>query len=256
MESNRISLYRHWYARLIRLYPAPYYDRFGEGMKQTFGDLCREYRGANEWLLGLVLWVFVETSVGIIKEHLLFNRMYRTIIRLAIIVGLILLIPLIAMQFTNEVQWTISDFAFMGALLFAAGLGYELVAKKTGTFAYRAATALAVLASFLLVWINAAVGFIGEENPANFLYLGVILVGITGAVIARLESEGMARASLATAAAQAIVPVFALIFWREDFSPGVLGVFTLNSIFVILFLISAALYRRAARKNNVVTAAH
>jgi hypothetical protein len=34
--------YRHWYAKLLRLYPKPYYERFGEGMEQTFNDLLRE----------------------------------------------------------------------------------------------------------------------------------------------------------------------------------------------------------------------
>ncbi len=37
--------YRTWYAMLLRLYPRPFRERFGEGMAQTFHDLCREQQG-------------------------------------------------------------------------------------------------------------------------------------------------------------------------------------------------------------------
>ena len=65
-----IRRYRRWYAKLLRLYPKPYHERFGEGMEQTFNDLCRERRDAKGGLFGFVLWMFVETSAGIIKENL------------------------------------------------------------------------------------------------------------------------------------------------------------------------------------------
>jgi hypothetical protein len=67
---HSIRRYRHWYAKLLRLYPKPYYERFGEGMEQTFNDLCRERRDAKGGLFGFVLWMFVETSAGITKENL------------------------------------------------------------------------------------------------------------------------------------------------------------------------------------------
>jgi len=72
---HAIARYRHWYAELLRFYPKPYRERFGEGMEQTFNDLCRERREAEGGLFGFVLWVFVETSTGIIKENLTYNYM-------------------------------------------------------------------------------------------------------------------------------------------------------------------------------------
>jgi hypothetical protein len=60
--------YRTWYAMLLRLYPRPFRERFGEGMAQTFHDLCREHRDARRGLFGLALWIFFETSVGIVRE--------------------------------------------------------------------------------------------------------------------------------------------------------------------------------------------
>lgn len=171
----------------------------------------------------------------------------KRIINIAIVTALILLVPLIAMQFTAEVNWDLFDFVFMGALIFGTGLAYELVARKGGAAAYRAGVGFALAASFLLIWMNGAVGIIGsEDNPANLLYAGVFAVLLIGAAIVRLEARGMARTLIATAIAQALVPVVALIIWRPDFSPGVIGVFVLNAFFVVLFVLSAVFFRRAA----------
>lgn len=64
-----IRRYRNWYATLLRLYPKVYRERFGEGMKQTFNDLCRERAQEGKGLFRLALWMFAETSAGIIKEN-------------------------------------------------------------------------------------------------------------------------------------------------------------------------------------------
>jgi hypothetical protein len=94
----------------------------------------------------------------------------------------LLLLPLIAMQFTNEVNWDDTDFVVFGAMLFGACGVYELAARMTPSFAYRAAVGVAVMAAFILIWMNLAVGIIGsEDNPANLMYGGVLAVAITGA---------------------------------------------------------------------------
>ena len=174
----------------------------------------------------------------------------------AAVVALILIVPLVAMQFTDEVAWDETDFIVAGALLFGTGLAYELVARKGSTIAYRAAVGLALVAALLLVWMNLAVGLIGsEDNPANLLYGGVLVVGIFGAIIARFRPNGLSRVLFATSIAQASVPVIALIIFRpsvtsvEEFL-GTLGVFAVNALFVVLFVGSALLFRRAARKHN------
>ena len=64
--------YRNLYAKLLRFYPKPYHERFGESMEQTFNDLCRERKEAGAGLFGFVLWVFADTLVGIIKEGIKF----------------------------------------------------------------------------------------------------------------------------------------------------------------------------------------
>jgi hypothetical protein len=161
----------------------------------------------------------------------------------------ILMVPLMAMMSSDEVNWDLFDFIVMGVLLFGTGLSYVLISRISDSIAYRAAVGVAVAAGFLLIWVNLAVGIMGsEDNPANLLYLGVLAVGLLGAGIARLQSRGMARTLFVTALAQMLVPVIALIIWRPslDEPPGIIGIFILNSFFAALFIVSALLFRRAA----------
>jgi len=58
------------YKKLLRLYPREFREQLGVSMQQTFNDLCRERQRKGEWF-GFVLWMFVETAVGIVKEHVL-----------------------------------------------------------------------------------------------------------------------------------------------------------------------------------------
>ncbi|WP_295704750.1 hypothetical protein [uncultured Brevundimonas sp.] len=73
-------------------------------------------------------------------------------------VALVLLAPLIAMRFTDEVNWTAFDFAFAAVLLIGAGLLLELILWKARGAALRAGLALAVIAAVLLIWADGAVG--------------------------------------------------------------------------------------------------
>jgi len=76
-------------------------------------------------------------------------------------VTVILLIPFIAMQFTNEVDWSVSDFAIMGVLLYGTGLLCELVLRKVKSVQNRILICAALVIAFLLVWAELAVGIFG-----------------------------------------------------------------------------------------------
>jgi ABC-type cobalt transport system substrate-binding protein len=80
---------------------------------------------------------------------------------IALIAALILLIPLIAMQFTNEVNWAFSDFLVAGGLLFGAGLLVEFVVRKVKQSQYRLLLIMGVIVAFLLLWAELAVGIFG-----------------------------------------------------------------------------------------------
>jgi uncharacterized membrane protein len=161
-----------------------------------------------------------------------------------------LLLPLLAMQITDEVAWDLADFAVAGVLLVGTGLLFELAARKAGNIAYRAAVGVALAAAFILLWLMGAVGIIGVEgDSADRMYLGVLAVGLIGAIIARFQPHGMARALFATALAQALVAVIALIAGKHrDPVTSVPELVGLNGFFVALFVGSAWLFRRAARE--------
>ncbi len=154
--------------------------------------------------------------------------------------GLLLLLPFIAMQFTSQVAWSLGDFLILGTMLGTAGLILELAYWKAKTSAYRAGVGLAVLAAFLLFWINGAVGIIGsEDNVANQMFTGVIAVALVGSFLARFKPAGMAQAMTAAAVAQILAFVVALTMgW------GFIGPITL--VFTALWLGSAQLFRKAA----------
>lgn len=84
----------------------------------------------------------------------------RSVVVIVLATAFILLLPLLAMQFTDEVAWGPADFVVVGALLLGTGFMYELAARKASGIAYRAAAGVALVASLLLIWINLAVGII------------------------------------------------------------------------------------------------
>src|SRR5262245_50830210 len=86
-----IRRYRSCYAKLLRLYPKHYRARFGEGMEQTFNDLCRERVKAQRGIFGFALWMFGETALGIIRENASTVMQKKIIVRPAIGAGIIVL---------------------------------------------------------------------------------------------------------------------------------------------------------------------
>jgi len=154
--------------------------------------------------------------------------------------GLILLLPLVAMQFTAEVNWTAGDFIFAALTIGTVGLVIELAARTSRSVPYRAGVGFAVAASFLIVWVNGAVGMIGDEdNPYNLLFLGVIPLALLGAVLARFRAPGMAWATALAGLAQAAIAIGGI---PADLRGGVL-----SAGLACLWLLSAALFHNAGR---------
>jgi len=167
-------------------------------------------------------------------------------------VALLLLIPLIAMQFSSEVNWDFTDFAIMGAVLLGIGLAYELIARRSQKTTYRVAFGLGLLGAFLLFWVNAAVGIIGNEGQtANLLYGAVFVVGLVGALVSRFKARGMFYTLIVAAIVQMLVPVTAYFIWpppATSWSPSVLGVFVLSGFFALIFLLSGLLFKKASTR--------
>ncbi|MEJ5263614.1 MAG: hypothetical protein WHT45_13095, partial [Ignavibacterium sp.] len=73
----------------------------------------------------------------------------------------LLAIPFIAMQFTNEVDWSFFDFVIMGALLFGTGLSIDFILRKVKTVKNKIILCSLIIFMFLLIWAELAVGIFG-----------------------------------------------------------------------------------------------
>ena len=82
-------------------------------------------------------------------------------IKILRIVGLLLTIPLIAMQLTDEVKWSLFDFIIMGAMLSITGLVGEVILKKVKKYKHRLILYIAIVMIFFLIWAELAVGIFG-----------------------------------------------------------------------------------------------
>jgi hypothetical protein len=122
----------------------------------------------------------------------------------------------------------------------------------TSNTAYRAAVAVAVGAALILVWLMGAVGVIGiEGDRADLMYFGVLAIGISGAIVARFQPDGMARSMFVTAAATALVGVIALMLGKHEAAySSVFEILGLTGMFATLFAVSAWLFRSAAARQS------
>jgi uncharacterized membrane protein (UPF0136 family) len=112
--------------------------------------------------------------------------------------------------------------------------------------AYRFAAGLALVAAFLIVWLNLAAGLIGieDDDPANLLYAGVLAIGCIAAIAARFQPRGLARASFATALALALLGAIAV---KSPNTASPVQIVLLHGLFVTLFAGAGLLFRHAAR---------
>ncbi|PRZ23407.1 hypothetical protein [Flavobacterium granuli] len=95
------------------------------------------------------------------KNQTLTSKSNKRLVGIMLSATIMLLIPLIAMQFTNEVKWTSLDFIAAAILLFGAGLTLELILRKGKTTKYRIAACIALFIVLFLIWAELAVGIFG-----------------------------------------------------------------------------------------------
>jgi len=165
------------------------------------------------------------------------------------IIGWAVPVALLMVPWLAQWPWSAADFIVAGAMFAIVGGTFELAVRASGNLAYRGAVAVALATAFLLVWINLAVGIIGDEsNPLNLMFLGVIAAALVGSVAARFEAGGMARAMTVAAGIQGLIG--AGVFLKGTGAsepPGPVGILLLIEFFAASWLLSAWLFRRAAQ---------
>jgi hypothetical protein len=244
MAANVAGLrYRTGYAMLLRLYPGPFHDRFGEAMAQTFHDLCRERREAGRGLFWLALWIYFETLVGIVRENITrMTQMGKTVLRVALWALAALMVPLVASRLVPGWNWPPGAFLRVYVLFFATGMLFALVARRMGAWSYKVGVGLALVAAFALAWSN-MVHVAGTENPANLWYYSVLVVGAVGALLARLKAPGLARTLFVMAATLALIALLLPSGAPPDMARRMaIG----HGVYVALFAASGLLFRHAS----------
>ena len=91
----------------------------------------------------------------------------KRLIIIFLILSFLLLIPIIAMQFTDEVNWTTTDFIIAGSLLYGAGMISEIVLRKIKSLNHKVGLLSTILIVVILIWIELAVGIFGTLFSGN-----------------------------------------------------------------------------------------
>jgi hypothetical protein len=165
---------------------------------------------------------------------------------------LLLLLPAIAMQFTDEVDWTIFDFVFAAIMFGITGLIVELTVRASRSFPFRVAVFLALSAGFLIIWINGAVGIIGDEdNPANLMFGAVLAVAILGSIASLFRPKGMALTMFAAAAVEIAVGGIALAGGMASGPAAPYDVIVATVVLAAIWLLSGTLFRISARSREL-----
>ena len=122
---NLQKIIRALYKKLITLYPLKFREQLAESMEQTFRDIWNEKRQAKKELFGFILWTFIETAMGIFREHLLLispGAIMQTTLKTigsSAFIGFLLVLPFMIMEVVNRRNFN-EDFPF--ALFFGLWL--------------------------------------------------------------------------------------------------------------------------------------
>lgn len=172
-------------------------------------------------------------------------KLNRSILYVGVVTTLLLMVPLVAMQFTDQVKWTIIDFVLMGVLLFGTGSLFVVVIRHGENIIYRAGMAVAVGATFLMIWVNLAVGLIGSgPHAGNLMYIGVVLILFIGIYLSRFKAHKLELVMFTTALSFILIAIIALLTNMQEY-PGssVIEIIGVNLFFATPYLLAGLLFR-------------
>ena len=118
-----------------------------------------------KWVNKIINLVNPNLVLPFIRERLKKFDMALRNKRMLLMIGgalVLLLLPLIAMQFTDEVVWTGTDFLIMGFMLLGLALMIEIILRKVSKPAIKGLLVFGAVLLFLLVWVELAVGIFGS----------------------------------------------------------------------------------------------
>lgn len=172
MDNALIRKSKQAFAFFLKFYPESFSREFGKEMEFVFSESLKETYQKHQERGVLSLWgrTLVDLTKSLIIQNINnqkgsmkakntdFIMDNKVFVLLALATGLILLIPLVAMQLSSEWNWGLADFIIIGALLFGSGSIFILLARKVRSTMQRLAIGVAVLAAVLYIWAELAVG--------------------------------------------------------------------------------------------------
>lgn len=124
------------------------------------------YNKANRLFIRDVISLFRPTLIKNINqiintETMMITRQNKRLVTILVTAGALLFIPLIAMNFTNEVNWKVFDFIVAGILLFGAGITLEFILRNIKSQQNRIFLIIGLFLGLMLIWAELAVGILG-----------------------------------------------------------------------------------------------
>jgi hypothetical protein len=166
------ALVTRWVRFYTRDLPAPIVERRIEEINADLRDNIAHERAAGMSDPRIARGIASRMVRGIAADvawrmHQPRTTRYRSVIRVGVGVAVILSVPFVAMQFTDEVIWSLADFVLAGALLTTLGVALELAARKAGNLA----TAIGIAA------VGVAAAILGQTDDApGLVLLGLLLI--------------------------------------------------------------------------------
>ena len=158
----------------------------------------------------------------------------------------LLLLPAVMMQVSDEWNWGIGDFLFAGTMIGGVTLLYELAERASGSRAYRAGAGLALVTCLMNVWTT-----IVRDNGDGMIFFELVMAAVVGSFAAWFRPAGMSRTMIGVAVMQVLVGIaIATAPSAESFPGGAPRALLFNGFFALLWLTSAAFFRAAARSDS------
>lgn len=155
----------------------------------------------------------------------------------------LLLTPLLMMQINDEWHWTIGSFLFAGTMIGGVGLVYELAERASGSRAYRAGVAVALVASFLTVWTTLV-----RDDGSGMGFFMLVMAAVVGGFAAWFRPAGMARTMVGVAVMQALLGIAtATAPVTANMPGGSFKALLFSGFFAALWLTSATFFRAAVK---------
>lgn len=170
------------------------------------------------------------------------SQLGKTMMRVALGALAVLMVPLVASRLVEGWNWSAGSFVFVYVLFFVVGMTYALIARKMSVWSYKVGVGVALVSGFGFGWSN-MVQVADSGHPENLAYYSVLVVGIIGAALARLQARGLAYTLFAMAVALVLIAALLPSGLPPDLARNMaIG----HGVYAVLLTASGLLFRHAS----------